>query len=109
MHYTGSVAAERQRGPSDQITIAPTMANVHSCFSLTLFAAAGNSHPKRCCFTTRGESSVGRRTHFLSQQVLRVGSINFADVMPQCGEDGRQGEDLNHSTGLQKTSPSHFY
>jgi hypothetical protein len=28
--------------------------------------------------------------------------------MPQCGEDGRQGEDLKHSTGLQKTSPSHF-
>jgi hypothetical protein len=38
-----------------------------------------------------------------------VGSINYADVMPQCGEDGRQGEDLKHSTGLQKTSPSHFF
>jgi hypothetical protein len=28
--------------------------------------------------------------------------------MPQCGEDGRRGEGLKNSTGLQKTSPSHF-
>src|SRR5882672_7814055 len=53
-------------------------------------------------------SSLGRRTHFLSQQVLRVGPTSFADVMPQCGEDGRRGEGLKNSTGLQKTSPSHF-
>src|SRR5689334_6642099 len=53
-------------------------------------------------------SSLGRGTHFLSQQVLRVGSINYADVMPQCGEGDRQGEDLIHSIELQTTSPSHY-
>jgi hypothetical protein len=52
---------------------------------------------------SRARDGSGRRG-LIFEPISPPGGFDIcADVMPQCGEGGRHGEGLIHSTGLQKT------